>query len=94
MLAGLPAVVVAVFLLWTGNYSPYTRWTLTPLILFFWIVLPVSIRFRAARPLQAMANVLSSLREGDFSLRVRPTGRGDAIGEVIEEINVAGREET
>ena len=90
MLAGLPAVVVAVFLLWTGNYSPYTRWTLTPLILFFWIVLPVSIRFRAARPLQAMANVLSSLREGDFSLRVRPTGRGDAIGEVIEEINTFG----
>ena len=90
LFAGLPAVVVAVFLLWTGNYSPYARWALTPLILFFWIALSVSIRFRAARLLQAMTNVLSSLREGDFSMRVRSTRRGDAIGEVIEEINTFG----
>jgi len=89
-LAGLPAVVAAIFFLWTGDYLPDTRWTLTLFILFFWIGLSFSIRTRAAWPLQAVANVLSSLREGDFSLRARPTRRNDALGEVITEINAFG----
>jgi len=88
--AGLPAAVVALLFLWTGDYLSDTRWTLTLLILFFWIGLSASIRTRAARPLQAIANVLSSLREGDFSLRVRHTSRADALGEVIAEINSFG----
>jgi nitrogen fixation/metabolism regulation signal transduction histidine kinase len=90
MLAGTPASVAAIFLLWTGDHLSDTRWTLTLFILFFWIGLSVSIRTRAARPLQAIANVLSSLREGDFSLRARPTRRNDALGEVITEINTFG----
>ena len=88
--AGLPAAATAIFFLWTGDYLPDTRWTLTALILLFWIGFSVSIRTRAARPLQAIANVLSSLREEDFSLRVRPTNRDDALGEVIREINTFG----
>jgi PAS domain S-box-containing protein len=90
LLAGLPAAVAAIFFLWTGDYSPDTRWTLILFILFFWIGLSVSIRARAARPLQAISNVLSSLREGDFSLRARSSGRDDAIGEVISELNTMG----
>jgi nitrogen fixation/metabolism regulation signal transduction histidine kinase len=90
ILAGLPATAIAIFLLWTGDHSSDTRWTLTLLILLFWIGLSVSIRLRAGRPLQAIANVLSSLRDGDFSLHVRPTGRNDALGEVITEINTFG----
>lgn len=90
LLAGLPAVAVAIFFLWTGEYLSDTRWTLTLLILLFWIGLSASIRTRAARPLQIVANVLSSQREGDFSLRVRKTRRNDALGEVIEEINNFG----
>jgi len=88
--SGLPAAATAIFFLWTGDYLSDTRWTLTALILFFWIGFSVSIRTRAARPLHAIANVLSSLREGDFSLRVRPTSRDDALGEVIREINTFG----
>jgi nitrogen fixation/metabolism regulation signal transduction histidine kinase len=90
ILAGLPAVAAAIFFLWTGDHSPDTRWTLTFFILFSWIGFSVSIRGRAARPLQAIANVLSSLREGDYSLRARPTRRDDALGEVISEINTFG----
>ena len=89
-LAGLPAAAAAIFFLWTGDYSPDVRWTLITIILLFWIGLSVSIRFRAAQPLQAIANVLSTMREGDFSLRVRPTGRSDALGEVIAEVNNFG----
>ena len=90
MLAGLPAAAATVFFLWTGDYSSDARWTVTLFILFFWIGLSVSIRRRAVLPLQAVVNVLSSLREGDFSLRVRSTRRGDAIGAVIAEINTFG----
>ena len=90
MLAGLPAVVATVFFLFTGDYLPDDRWAIILLILFFWIGLSAYIRTRAARPLQAVANVLSSLREGDFTLRARPTGRDDVLGEVISEINTFG----
>ena len=90
VLAGLPAAAAAIFFLWTDDHLSDTRWTLTLFILFFWIGLSASVRVRAARPLQAVANVLSSLREGDFSLRARPTGRNDALGEVITEINTFG----
>jgi len=90
VLAGLPAAAVAILFLWTSDILSDVRWTIILIVLFFWIGLSVSIRARAARPLQAVANVLSSLREGDFSLRARPTRRNDALGEIIGEINAFG----
>lgn len=42
------------------------------------------------RPLRTLANLLSALREGDFSLRARPAPRLDALGQVFEEVNALG----
>jgi nitrogen fixation/metabolism regulation signal transduction histidine kinase len=39
------------------------------------------------RPLQTLANVLSSLREGDYSFRARGAGAQDAMGELAWEVN-------
>jgi two-component system nitrogen regulation sensor histidine kinase NtrY len=39
------------------------------------------------RPLQTLSNVVSSLREGDYSFRARGAGAPDALGELATEIN-------
>ena len=39
------------------------------------------------RPLQTLSNVVSSLREGDYSFRARGAGSPDALGELAAEIN-------
>ncbi len=87
LLAGLPAVVVALTALWMRSFSPRVAWTLTAVILLFWIGLSASVRKKVALPLQTLSNVLASLREGDFSLRARGTGRADALSEVVAEVN-------
>ncbi len=39
------------------------------------------------RPVQTLSNVISSLREGDYSFRARGAGSHDALGELAAEIN-------
>jgi nitrogen fixation/metabolism regulation signal transduction histidine kinase len=39
------------------------------------------------RPLQTLSNVVSSLREGDYSFRARGAGTKDAFGELAAEVN-------
>jgi nitrogen fixation/metabolism regulation signal transduction histidine kinase len=39
------------------------------------------------RPIQTLSNVVSSLREGDYSFRARGSGTGDAFGELAAEVN-------
>ena len=87
LLAGLPAVAAALIFLWHSGIETDRRLTLTALIVIFWIGFAVSIRNIAARRLQTLVNVLVSLREGDFSLRARGTGRDDAFGAAVAEAN-------
>jgi two-component system nitrogen regulation sensor histidine kinase NtrY len=42
------------------------------------------------RPLQTLANLLSALREGDFSLRASQPPEADALGQVVQEVNAIG----
>ncbi|MFN2476884.1 MAG: PAS domain-containing sensor histidine kinase [Chthoniobacterales bacterium] len=88
--AAAPAAIVALSLLWLGDYTPKVQWTLTLLIIgcSFWFV--ASAREHAIRPLQTMANLLAALREGDYSIRARGARRDDALGEVLLEINELG----
>ena len=85
--AALPAWVVAEVLLWTRPVSTSTRWTLTILLLLAWIVFVRALWVRVVRPLQTVANLLSAMRDGDFSIQARGGQRGDALGEVLLEIN-------
>ena len=90
LLAGAPAVIVAACFLWFGNYSSKVQWTLTLVILGFWLGFAVAARRRVVRPLQTMANLLSALREGDFSIRARGAQRDEPLGDVYAEINSLG----
>ncbi len=87
LVGGLPAVLVTVFLLWTGNYSPQARWTLASILVVFWLVTCLSLRSRIERPLQTLSNLIAALREGDYSFRVRRAGGEDALAELMREAN-------
>ena len=85
--AGLPAMLVALVLLWLGGYSAKVCWTLTAFIAGCWLGFSFALQTRVVRPLQTLANLLAALREGDYSIRARGAGRHDALGEVMFEVN-------
>ena len=87
---GLPATIVALVLLWGNAYTPKVQWSLTALCLFIWLWCAFDVRARVALPLQTLSNLLSALREGDFSIRGRHDARGDALGDVFFEVNALG----
>jgi nitrogen fixation/metabolism regulation signal transduction histidine kinase len=86
-LASLPALVVALVLLWTGEWRARTQWTLTAAIAGAWVGFALAARARVVRPLQTMSNLLSALREGDHSIRGRGARADEALGQVMIEIN-------
>jgi PAS domain S-box-containing protein len=87
LLAGFPAVLVSMVLLWVGAYAPRTKWTLTLLIFGFWFAVAFAVRERVVRSLQTLANLISALREGDYSIRARGARRDDSMAEVAREVN-------
>ncbi|HYK91379.1 MAG TPA: ATP-binding protein [Acidobacteriota bacterium] len=90
LVAGLPAVLVSLILLWKLDFTPKVQWTLTVLILVFWLGFSTALRTRVVLPLQTLSNLLAALREGDFSIRARGAGRNDTLGEVVMEVNALG----
>ena len=87
---GLPGALVALALLWTGDYSAKIRWTLSVLVLALWWGFAAALKERVIRSLQILANLLGALREGDFSLRARSPRETDALAEVMHEVNALG----
>lgn len=90
LLAGFPAVVTAMVLLWRGGYSAKVQWTLGLLIIGTWLITALVLRERVVRPLQTLSNMLAALREGDYSIRARGADREDALGLAFLESNLLG----
>ena len=84
---GLPAIALAIALLWTGQLSTPVRVSAAVLVVGAWIAMTVLVRERVARPLQTIANLLAALREGDFSVRAREAPGSDPLAHVMLEIN-------
>jgi len=85
--SGAFGVLLTLVLLWTGDHDPNTRWSLTFLVLILWVGFAFGLRSAVVRPLQTLSNMQSALREGDFSFRVRGADSGDALGELMLEVN-------
>jgi nitrogen fixation/metabolism regulation signal transduction histidine kinase len=91
LLTGLAGMLVALLLLWTGDYTPRVQWTLTILMVAVWLGFALALRERVIRPLQTLSNLLAALREEDYSFRARGARSDDALGEVFIEANALGR---
>ena len=85
--AGLPGSAIALIILWVGDYSSRTAWTLTFLIVVIWLGFAGSLRHRVVFSLQTLSNLLAAMREEDFSIRARGARSDDAFGEVMLEVN-------
>jgi nitrogen fixation/metabolism regulation signal transduction histidine kinase len=90
-LVGLPGAVVALLLLWLGDHEPRLQWTLTTIVLGAWAVLVATLRDRAIRPIQTLANLLAALLEGDYSMRPSGAPTDDALGLAFREVNALGQ---
>ena len=90
LLGGVPAVVVAIVLLWTGDFTPRVQWTLGGAVVMAWLLCALVVRERVIRPLQTVSNVLAALRERDYTLRARGSNPDDALGLLLFELNSLG----
>lgn len=89
--AGFPAVGLCAFLLWFDNYSAQVQWTVDLLLTLLWLGISFNLKQRIVRPLQTLSNILAAIREGDYSIRGRRATSGDALGEVMLEVNDLGQ---
>ncbi len=89
--AGFPAVVLVAFLLWYDSYSTRLQWTVDLLLICLWLGIAFNLKQRIVRPLQTLSNILAAIREGDYSIRGRRATSGDALGEVMLEVNDLGQ---
>lgn len=85
----VPGLVATLALVWT---RPAAGTVVVVLAAAFMITLMLALRLRnrVAFSLHTVSNLLEALREGDYSLRGSRARRGDAIGEVIWEVNALG----
>ena len=62
VLAGLPGSAVALIMLWTmATTTPKLQWTLTVLIVGFWLGFAGAVRERVVFPLRTLSNLLAAL---------------------------------
>ncbi len=87
LLAGLPAVAIACWFLWTGDYPLRVLITFGALAGGTWLIGALLLRERVVRPLQTISNLLAALREGDYSIRARGASAHDALGLAFLEVN-------
>lgn len=85
--AGLPGSLVALVLLWTGEFTAKFQWTFTLIILLCSLGFVFSLRHRIVFQLQILSNIVAALREGDYSMRARASEKGEGLTEVVRELN-------
>ena len=85
--AALPGLVLGTTLVWTSHWSRDAKISVTALEFFLWFVLTLALLEQVVRPLQTLANVVSALREEDYSFRARDASPKDPLGQLGLEIN-------
>lgn len=83
---GLPAVAVALVLLWTSELGVGLRIALAAAVVAALLTGMRQVHRRVSVPLRTTASLLQGLREGNYSVRARVES-ADAIGQVWAELN-------
>lgn len=82
-----PALLALFIVLWSSAQAHSLALPVSIVVAAITVVFALELRRRAIYPLRTLSNLLEALREGDYSLRGSAARRGDAIGEVVIEIN-------
>jgi two-component system nitrogen regulation sensor histidine kinase NtrY len=82
--------ILSFFFLWWGPYTPKVQWTFSVFLAGLWLGFGFSAREKIIRPLQTISNMLAALHEGDYSIRAKRGKPGDALDDVMLEVNQLG----
>ncbi len=91
LLWSLPGTAAALALLWHSGLELGLRWGATAVLGCLYLCAAFVLRAKVVRPLQTVSNLLANLREGDFSTRASSGLPGDALGQVLLELNTLSR---
>ncbi len=83
----LPGLLFAGILGWQHGITLASAILAGMSLLLYFLLIAAALVEGLVRPLQTLSNVVSSLREGDYSFRARGAGSQDAYGELASEIN-------
>jgi two-component system, NtrC family, nitrogen regulation sensor histidine kinase NtrY len=83
----LPTILCATFLVYERSNSVVIALATALALVIAGAATAIYFFEQLIRPLQTLANVVSALREDDFSFRARGARRGDALGDLALEIN-------
>ena len=86
-----PILFVLAWMTFAEPRAPVTRWSVTILVVLSFAILIALVRAQIDYPLRTLANLISALREGDYSIWARSSNRTDAMGEVTRELNLLTR---
>ena len=87
-LCGLPGLLAATILMIAGDYPLKVYMTVFILVGAAWIFFSIRLQMLIIHPLQTASNMLSGLREGDFSLHASYVSETDPLGQLMLEINL------
>jgi nitrogen fixation/metabolism regulation signal transduction histidine kinase len=87
-LCGLPGLLAAILLMIAGDYTLKVYLTVLILVGTGWLFFSIRLQMLIIQPMQTASNMLSALREGDFSLHANYVSDIDPLGQLMLEINL------
>ncbi|HEX2061047.1 MAG TPA: PAS domain S-box protein, partial [Thermoanaerobaculia bacterium] len=87
LLAVALVALTALLLAFAGEFSAKVRWTVVSVIVVAAGVAGYVLYEQLVFPLRTLSNIITALREEDYSLRARYASREGAFGEVMLEVN-------
>lgn len=87
LLALAPVALAAVILVFAGDFPTRARWTVAAAVAASTFIATYVLHEQLVFPLRTISNIITALREEDYSLRARNARRDDALGEVMVEVN-------
>lgn len=85
--AVLPVALCALALVFFGDFSARARWTVLFFVAVGVFIATYVLHEQITYPLRTLSNLITALREEDYSLRARRPNRDDALGDVLAELN-------
>jgi len=87
LLLTVPALIFGAVFIYEKEISLAPALLIAGCMLLYLLIVAAALVEGLVRPLQTLSNVVSSLREGDYSFRARGAGTRDAFGELAGEVN-------
>lgn len=89
--AGALGVALSLYLLWSAGFSLDHKIEVTALVILLWLRLSFSAQANVVNSLRVLSNVLSAMKDEDFSFLAKDARMDDAMGNLALEINGLSR---